>query len=72
MKVGDLIEVRGGYEGIVLAREMMHPGHPESTVRNLVVHFRHDCKPACSWMTAEGRKVSIFAVDKVLSASKKR
>ena len=44
MRVGDLIEVRGGYEGIVLAREMMHPGHPESTVRNLVVHFRHDCR----------------------------
>ena len=70
MKVGSLIECHDGNTAIILQREILHPGHPQSTVRSLVVQFMNNAKPHYSWLSAEGRKISIFSVEKVLSESR--
>ena len=70
MKVGSLIECHDGNRAIILRVELAYPSHPQSTVRSLVVQFMNNAKPHYSWLSAEGRKISIFSVEKVLSESR--
>tara|TARA_Y100000310_G_scaffold268314_1_gene280831 strand:+ start:122 stop:328 length:207 start_codon:yes stop_codon:yes gene_type:complete len=64
MKIGDLVEYRTGEKALILELEMLYPRHPESPIRNLVVHWLD--KPPRQAYGHEKRKVDVFAV-KVIS-----
>jgi hypothetical protein len=39
MKIGDIIEVNGGYMALIIGVELIYPNHPQSPARNYEVQF---------------------------------
>ena len=66
MKVGDLVETNHGHYGIVTEVEMMYPGHPQSPVGRVAVHWS-DAPPR--WWR-KGLLVDAFSIKRVASRAK--
>jgi len=67
MKIGDLIEVNGGHQGIIISVELMYPRHPESPPRNFEIMWSGD-QPGYAFRKEEGLStVSAMSVLKVVS-----
>ena len=60
MKIGDLIEYRTGEKALILELEMLYPRHPQSPIRNLIVHWLDE--PPKGAFGVDKRKVDVFAV----------
>ena len=68
MKIGDLVEYNTGEKALILELEMLYPRHPQSPIRNLIVHWLDE--PPRGAYGDKKCKVDVFAV-KVISRAKK-
>ena len=67
MKIGDLVEVNGGQQGIIVSVELMYPRHPESPPRNFEIMWAGE-QPHYAFRKDEGfSTVNAMSVLKVIS-----
>ncbi len=60
MKIGEMVEYNTGEKALILELEMLYPRHPDSPVRNLVVHWLDE--PPMGAFGPKKCKVDVFAV----------
>ena len=63
MRVGDIVEANNGSHGIIVAVEMMYPGHPQSPVGRVKVEWFSD---APHWWR-RGLMFGVSALNRVVS-----
>jgi len=68
LKIGDLVEYNTGEKALILELEMLYPRHPQSPIRNLIVHWLDE--PPRGAYGGKKCKVDVFAV-KVISRVEK-
>lgn len=64
MNIGDIIESNTGHVGLILDKEMLHPGHPTSPVRNYIVMWNHEAPRYAVLVSGDKKitKLSSFSV----------
>lgn len=64
MNIGDMIETNSGHAGLILDKEMMYPGHPDSPVRNYIVMWNNDAPSHAVLISGDKKitKLSSFSV----------
>jgi len=67
MKIGDLVEVNGGYQGVVVGIELIYPRHPESPPRSLEIMWSGHQPEYAFRNNNQFSSVSAMAVKRVIS-----
>ena len=66
MSIGDIVEANNGSHGVIVAVEMMYPGHPQSPVGRVKVEWLSD---APHWWR-RGLMFGTSALNRVVSRAK--
>lgn len=70
MNIGDMIESNTGHVGLILGKEMLYPGHPDSPVRNYIIMWNDEAPTyATTWWAGDKKvtKFSSFSVKRKIS-----